>query len=276
MNYLDNYFSEFYASDPDTDFDGSASFPTSFATGPERIEFDFTAIFAEDSNVFPRQADVDQLILTALSPPAANLLVAQLNQLPDSNPFSQTFALDYEIQNYRLPLPTASPSIRDLTDENYNAGAIPTLSPAMTRRPTSPFDVPVVDPNTEVSAPPISSPMLIKNSNSKSESGSKKTSLIVVIVVAIAGGLLALLVLEVRRMKRAERRSDESDMALRQDDEASHFLSDGEEVVSTDPKATKMVPPMYNDMKELSPQESWSTGESEETDQDETNNSAER
>ena len=66
-------------------------------TNPVTIAYSYDLYFSEESNVRPKQGDIDQLVSTALSEPASKILVQRLSTLQNGNPFSQTTVVEYSL-----------------------------------------------------------------------------------------------------------------------------------------------------------------------------------
>ena len=67
------------------------------ANTPILIEFEVGVVFAKASTAVPSQSDVDELINIALSEPAVEALIADLQGLPSSNPLSSTTGVTYQV-----------------------------------------------------------------------------------------------------------------------------------------------------------------------------------
>jgi len=216
VRHIDQFLGEFYASQPDTSYTGSTGFPISTSTNPEIIEFDFTTVFGEDSTVFPSQSDLDAVIQQALESPAADELVAQLNLLPASNPFSNTVAVEYDVLSFFLPFLTRRPSPPIAFSVTAHH---PTPTPA-----ASPSETTVNDSSTLVDQ---------LGSKEENDSSTSSTGLVVIAIFGIVLGFIGLAILEVRRIRRAREEVSRKPATSQYRDESEDLMSLQEETVSS-------------------------------------------
>lgn len=83
--------------------------PVSRATDPVEICFEVATIFSVDSSVVLTSEEIGELICIAKSEPAVDALLAELAQLPTSNPFSGTTGLTCDAGAVPTGAPTRAP-----------------------------------------------------------------------------------------------------------------------------------------------------------------------
>jgi len=94
--HLRRYFNTFFSTNVESNFvDFSCSGGEAAIPGQAAILYDVRAIFSENSELIPTQAEVDILIQTALLPPEVDSLLEELQALPPPNPLSRTSSVVY-------------------------------------------------------------------------------------------------------------------------------------------------------------------------------------
>lgn len=93
-DYLEEFFTEFFATNVDTTMEQFRCSRLSSGSDPPQIKYDVAAFF---SGRIPTAFEVDLILQSALNPPFSNDLVEKLQDLDPSNPYSQTTAIGYTV-----------------------------------------------------------------------------------------------------------------------------------------------------------------------------------
>ena len=194
LDHIDRYLATMFAAIPETTYLGRIALPTSTGTNPVTIDYDFAAIFGQNSQTIPSTADLDQLIEGSLMEPAVNDLVDDLRVLPATNPFSTTVTVSYldlgnNVQLTRSRATSPSPASVAQPPDSYES-PVPVIVPeTRTKEGVPSFTVPstkTVSQKNEVSG----------------NSDAKLRTLEAMVGVCIAGiliGTIGIAVLHLRR-----------------------------------------------------------------------------
>lgn len=123
LDHVQTVVTDFYAQFPSITLEDFAGFGLGRATGPARVGYDVIARFALDSNPFPTREELDFVVASAFQPPLDQELLNALTQLPPSNPFSQTTAVEYNSQTGTADRLVNLIEARERGSSDYNASA---------------------------------------------------------------------------------------------------------------------------------------------------------
>jgi hypothetical protein len=94
LSYLDNFMQVAFERNGQIDYAGQDVEVLAITTGPDTISYAYQALFGNETGYTPGTADMDQLLDIALTE-ANQVLLAQLSEIGDENPFAQTTRLVY-------------------------------------------------------------------------------------------------------------------------------------------------------------------------------------
>jgi hypothetical protein len=95
LQYLQAYIRTFFSANPFLHIDSFHGSVLGTAISPARVGYNVGVTFSSQSSQLPSQQDLDNIIQTALSQPAVQQLLTELQKLPTSNALSGTTAVAY-------------------------------------------------------------------------------------------------------------------------------------------------------------------------------------
>jgi hypothetical protein len=94
LSYLDNFMQVAFERNGQIDYSGQDVEVLAITTGPDTISYAYQALFGNETGKTPGTADMDRLLVIALTD-ANQVLLAQLSEIGHENPFATTTQLVY-------------------------------------------------------------------------------------------------------------------------------------------------------------------------------------